>query len=161
MKRTAEKILAWLGNIILILFTLLLIIIKFTGSAATVVNDGSFKTALKTTLAQSGQTVTYTDEDINNIINIVIKVINIYTIVFIVLTVLAIIATLTMKKRIFSGVLFLLLSILILILTAGVGVVVSLPYFIVALMLFLRKGPKKEVYNLADENAEVEKIEYV
>lgn len=53
---------------------------------------------------------------------------------------LALLATFTMKHRIFSGVLFLLLAITIAGITSGVAVPVYLLYFIVAIMLFVRKG---------------------
>ena len=53
---------------------------------------------------------------------------------------IALLATFTIKHRIFSGVLFLFLAIMIAGITSGVALPVYLLYFIVAIMLFARKG---------------------
>ena len=62
-----------------------------------------------------------------------------YSVLLIVLVVVALLATLLMKKRILSGVLFLLLAIVVAVGTVGVLIPVYLFYFIVAIMLFVRK----------------------
>ena len=55
-------------------------------------------------------------------------------------TLIALLATFNMKHRIFSGVLFLFLALIIAGMAAEVGFPVYLLYFIVAFMLFIRKG---------------------
>ena len=53
---------------------------------------------------------------------------------------IALLATFTMKYRIFSGVLFLFLAIMLAGMATEVAVPVYLLYFVVAIMLFIRKG---------------------
>ena len=62
-----------------------------------------------------------------------------YSVLLIVLVVVALLASFLMKKRILSGILFLLLAIVVAIGTVGLLVPVYLFYFIVAIMLFVRK----------------------
>ena len=62
-----------------------------------------------------------------------------YSVLLIVLVVVALLATFLMKKRILSGVLFLVLAIVVAAGTVGLLVPVYLFYFIVAIMLFVRK----------------------
>ena len=68
-----------------------------------------------------------------------------YSVLLIVLVVVALLATFLMKKRILSGILFLLLAIVVAVSTIGLLVPVYLFYFIVAIMLFVRKE-KTEKY---------------
>ena len=67
-----------------------------------------------------------------------------YSVLLIVLVVVALLATFLMKKRILSGILFLLLAIVIAIGTVGLLIPVYLFYFIVAIMLFVRKERPEE-----------------
>ncbi len=62
-----------------------------------------------------------------------------YSVLLIVLVVVALLASFLMKKRILSGILFLLLAIVVAVGTVGVLIPVYLLYFIVAIMLFVRK----------------------
>ena len=68
-----------------------------------------------------------------------IQGLKIYSVLLIVLVVFALLATFLMKKRILSGVLFLVLAIVVAVGTVGLLVPVYLFYFIVAIMLFVRK----------------------
>jgi len=73
-----------------------------------------------------------------------IQGLKIYSVLLIVLVVFALLATFLMKKRILSGILFLLLAIVVAVGTVGVLIPVYLFYFIVAIMLFVRKERPEE-----------------
>ena len=62
-----------------------------------------------------------------------------YSVLLIVLVVVALLASFLMKKRILSGILFLVLAIVVAVGTVGLLVPVYLFYFVVAIMLFVRK----------------------
>ena len=160
--RTAEKVLAWIANLILLFFTIVFSIVSFSGSIESVMKTQEFKTAIKTSLMEAGKINAFTDADIDNLANILGPVLYGISIALIVISVLALIASFTMKKRVFSGVLFLILAIVILVGTVGAGFIVYVPYFIVAIMLFARKPPvdMNNYYN-GNTKEEVEKIEYV
>ena len=90
------------------------------------------------TLSKSGETFfLYTGIDINKMVEFLIKFIKFSTLLT---ALIALLATFTIKHRIFSGVLFLFLAIMIAGITSGVALPVYLLYFIVAIMLFARKG---------------------
>ena len=78
------------------------------------------------------------------ILDYTIQGLKIYSSLLIVLVVVALLATFLMKKRILSGVLFLLLAIVVAVGTVGVLIPVYLFYFIVAIMLFVRKERPEE-----------------
>lgn len=160
--RTAEKVLAWIANVILLFFTIVFSIVSFSGSIESVMKTPEFKTALKTSLMEAGQINALTDTDIDNFANIIGPALYGISIALIVISVLALIASFTMKKRVFSGVLFLILAIVILVGTVGAGFIVYVPYFIVAIMLFVRKLPvDRNNFYSGNTTEEVEKIEYV
>lgn len=132
--RKIEKTLAWIANIILISAIVLIYTGFFDRSL-----EGIFLTPefIRFTSSSFVETfLIYTGMEFYRMIELFIILIKFSAL----LTVLiALLATFTMKYRIFSGVLFLLLAIAIAGITSGVAVPVYLLYFIVAIMLFARK----------------------
>lgn len=133
--RKIEKTLAWIANIILIL----VVVLMYTGFFDRPL-EGIFLTPefISLTLSKSGETFfLYTGIDINKMVEFLIKFIKFSVLLT---AFIALLATFMMKHRIFSGIIFLFLAIMI----AGVATEVAFPvyllYFIVAIMLFARKG---------------------
>ena len=132
--RKIEKILAWIANIILISAIVLIYTGFFDRSL-----EGIFLTPEFIRFTSSGFVETfliYTGMEFYRMIEIFIILIKFSVLLT---ALIALLATFTMKYRIFSGVLFLLLAITIAGITSGVAVPVYLLYFIVAIMLFARK----------------------
>ena len=133
--RKIEKTLAWIANIILI-SAIVLIYTGFFDRAL----EGIFLTPefIRFTSSSFVETfLIYTGMEFYRMIELFIILIKFSVLLT---AVIALLATFTMKYRIFSGVLFLLLAIAIAGITSGVAVPVYLLYFIVAIMLFVRKG---------------------
>lgn len=133
--RRIEKTLAWIANIILIS----VVILMYTGYFERQL-EGMFITPefVSLTLSKSGETFfLYTGIDINEMVEFLIKFIKFSVLLT---SLIALLATFTMKHRIFSGVLFLFLAIMLAGMATEVAVHVYLLYFIVAIMLFIRKG---------------------
>ena len=133
--RRIEKTLAWIANIILIS----VVILMYTGYFKRQL-EGIFLTPEFVRLSFSSWIETfvlYTRMEYYRLIGLFIILIKFSALLT---AVIALLATFTMKYRIFSGVLFLLLAIAIAGITSGVAVLVYLLYFIVAIMLFVRKG---------------------
>ena len=133
--RKIEKTLAWIANIILISVAILM----YTGYFKRQL-EGVFITPefVKFSFSSWIETfVLYTGMEFYRAIEIFIQLIKFSVLLS---ALLALLATFTMKYRIFSGVLFLLLAIAIAGITSGVAVPVYLLYFVVAIMLFVRKG---------------------
>lgn len=133
--RKIEKTLAWIANIILISVAILM----YTGYFKRQL-EGVFLTPEFVRFSFSSWIETfvlYTGMEFYRMIEIFIIFIKLSVLLT---AVIALSATFTMKYRIFSGVLFLLLAIAIAGITSGVAVPVYLLYFIVAIMLFVRKG---------------------
>lgn len=133
--RKIEKTLAWIANIILIS----VVVLMYTGFFKRQL-EAIFLTPEFVRLTNSSLVDTfflYTKIDVYGVIEFFIK-----TIKFSVLlsTLIALLATFNMKHRIFSGVLFLFLAIMIAGMATEVAFPVYLLYFIVAFMLFIRKG---------------------
>ena len=138
-KRTTEKVLAWIANALLFIFTGALGLAIFTGLGKQLAENPDF---IKGYLREAPPE--HTAADAARTLDIAFKV---GFIIFLVLAVLALVATLTMKSRIVSGVLFLLTAI-------GVGLfsfllffLIYIPYLIVAIMLFVRKEPEQLPFN--------------
>ena len=132
--RKIEKTLAWIANIILISAIVLIYTGFFDRSL-----EGIFLTPEFIRFTSSGFVETfliYTGMEFYRMIEIFIILIKFSVLLT---ALIALLATFTMKYRIFSGVLFLLLAIAIAGITSGVAVPVYLLYFIVAIMLFARK----------------------
>ena len=134
-KRTVEKILAWCANFILIVLTGVLAYNSFFKISALKDNQ-EFLNLFKDEIAKNSNGVNLSAEQI---IDYTIQGIKMYSVLLIVLVVVALLATFLMKKRILSGILFLLLAIVVAVGTVGLLVPVYLFYFIVAIMLFVRK----------------------
>ena len=135
INRKIEKTLAWIANIILILVVILMYTGFFKRELEAIFLTPEF---VRFSLSSFADTFfLYTKIDSYRLIEFFIIIIKLSALLT---ALLALLATFTMKHRIFSGVLFLLLAITIAGITSGVAVPVYLLYFIVAIMLFVRKG---------------------
>ena len=139
-KRTVEKVLAWIANVILIVLTGFLAYGSFF-KVSVLKDNPEFLNLFKSELEKNPNGVNLSAEQI---LDYTIQGLKMYSVVLIVLVVVALLATLLMKKRILSGILFLLLAIVIAIGTVGLLIPVYLFYFIVAIMLFVRKERPEE-----------------
>ena len=139
-KRTVEKVLAWIANVILIVLTGVLAYGSFF-KISVIKDNQEFLNIFKSELEKNPNGVNLSAEQI---LDYTIQGLKMYSVVLIVLVVVALLATLLMKKRILSGILFLLLAIVIAIGTVGLLIPVYLFYFIVAIMLFVRKERTEE-----------------
>ena len=140
-KRTVEKVLAWIANVILIVLTGFLAYGSFF-KISVLKDNQEFLNLFKEEIAKNPSGVNLSAEQI---LDYTIQGLKIYSVLLIVLVVVALLATLLMKKRILSGILFLLLAIVVAVGTIGLLVPVYLFYIIVAIMLFVRKE-KTEKY---------------
>ena len=134
-KRTVEKVLAWIANIILIVLTGFLAYGSFF-KVSVLKDNQEFLNLFKEELAKNPNGVNLSAEQL---LDYTIQGLKLYSALLIVLVIVALLATLLMKKRILSGILFLLLAIVVAVSTIGLLVPVYLFYFIVAIMLFVRK----------------------
>ena len=139
-KRTVEKVLAWIANVILIVLTGVLAYSSFF-KISVLKDNPEFLNLFKSELEKNPNGVNLSAEQI---LDYTIQGLKMYSALLIVLVVVALLATFLMKKRILSGVLFLLLAIVVAVGTVGVLVPVYLLYFIVAIMLFVRKERPEE-----------------
>ena len=134
-KRTVEKVLAWIANIILIVITGYLAYGSFF-KVSVLKDNQEFLNLFKEELAKNPNGVNLSAEQL---LDYTIQGLKMYSVLLIVLVVVALLASFLMKKRILSGILFLLLAIVVAVGTVGVLIPVYLLYFIVAIMLFVRK----------------------
>ncbi len=134
-KRTVEKVLAWIANVILIVLTGFLAYGSFF-KVSVLKDNQEFLNLFKEELAKNPNGVNLSAEQL---LDYTIQGLKLYSALLIVLVIVALLATLLMKKRILSGILFLLLAIVVAVSTIGLLVPVYLFYFIVAIMLFVRK----------------------
>lgn len=134
-KRTVEKVLAWIANIILIVITGFLAYGSFF-KVSVLKDNQEFLNLFKEELAKNPNGVNLSAEQL---LDYTIQGLKMYSVLLIVLVVVALLASFLMKKRILSGILFLLLAIVVAVGTVGVLIPVYLLYFIVAIMLFVRK----------------------
>lgn len=133
--RKIEKTLAWIANIILISVVILMYTGFFKRQLEAIFLTPEF---VRFSLSSFADTFfLYTKIDSYSLIEFFIIIIKLSALL---IALLALLATFTMKHRIFSGVLFLFLAIMLAGITSGVAVPVYLLYFIVAIMLFARKG---------------------
>ena len=139
-KRTVEKVLAWIANIILIVLTGVLAYGSFF-KISVIKDNQEFLNLFNSELEKNPSGVNLSAEQI---LDYTIQGLKIYSSLLIVLVIVALLATFLMKKRILSGVLFLLLAIVVAVGTVGVLIPVYLFYFIVAIMLFVRKERSEE-----------------
>ena len=134
-KRTVEKVLAWIANVILIVLTGFLAYGSFF-KVSVLKDNQEFLNLFKEELAKNPNGVNLSAEQL---LDYTIQGLKMYSVLLIVLVVVALLASFLMKKRILSGILFLLLAIVVAVGTVGVLIPVYLFYFIVAIMLFVRK----------------------
>ena len=134
-KRTVEKVLAWIANIILIVITGFLSYGSFF-KVSLLKDNQEFLNLFKDELAKNPNGVNLSAEQL---LDYTIQGLKMYSVLLIVLVMVALLASFLMKKRILSGILFLLLAIVVAVGTVGVLIPVYLLYFIVAIMLFVRK----------------------
>ena len=134
-KRTVEKVLAWIANIILIVITGFLAYGSFF-KVSVLKDNQEFLNLFKEELAKNPNGANLSAEQL---LDYTIQGLKMYSVLLIVLVVVALLASFLMKKRILSGILFLLLAIVVAVGTVGVLIPVYLFYFIVAIMLFVRK----------------------
>ena len=134
-KRTVEKVLAWIANVILIVLTGFLAYGSFF-KVSVLKDNQEFLNLFKDELAKNPNGVNLSAEQL---LDYTIQGLKMYSVLLIVLVVVALLAAFLMKKRILSGILFLLLAIVVAVGTVGVLIPVYLFYFIVAIMLFVRK----------------------
>ena len=139
-KRTVEKVLAWIANVILIVLTGVLAYSSFF-KISVLKDNPEFLNLFKSEIEKNPNGVNLSAEQI---LDYTIQGLKMYSVVLIVLVVVALLATFLMKKRILSGILFLLLAIVVAVGTIGLLVPVYLFYFIVAIMLFVRKERTEE-----------------
>ena len=139
-KRTVEKVLAWIANVILIILTGFLAYGTFF-KISVLKDNPEFLNLFKSELEKNPNGVNLSAEQI---LDYTIQGLKMYSVLLIVLVVVALLATFLMKKRILSGILFLLLAIVIAVGTVGLLIPVYLFYFIVAIMLFVRKERPEE-----------------
>ena len=139
-KRTVEKVLAWIANVILIVLTGFLAYGSFF-KVSVLKDNQEFLNLFKDELAKNPNGVNLSAEQL---LDYTIQGLKMYSVLLIVLVVVALLASFLMKKRILSGILFLLLAIVVAVGTVGVLIPVYLLYFIVAIMLFVRKETPAE-----------------
>ena len=133
--RKIEKTLAWIANIILILVVILMYTGFFKRQLEAIFLTPEF---VRFSLSSFADTFfLYTKIDSYSLIEFFIIIIKLSALL---ISLIALLATFTMKHRIFSGVLFLFLAIMLAGITSGVAVPVYLLYFVVAIILFVRKG---------------------
>ena len=133
--RKIEKTLAWIANIMMISVVVLMYTGFFQRQMEAIFLTPEF---ISLTLSKSGEAFfLYTGIDINEMVEFLIKFIKFSVLLT---SLIALLATFTMKHRIFSGVLFLFLAIMLAGMATEVAVPVYLLYFIVAIMLIIRKG---------------------
>ena len=139
-KRTVEKVLAWIANIILIVITGFLAYGSFF-KVSVLKDNQEFLNLFKEELAKNpnGAYLNGVNLSAEQLLDYTIQGLKMYSVLLIVLVVVALLASFLMKKRILSGILFLLLAIVVAVGTVGVLIPVYLFYFIVAIMLFVRK----------------------
>lgn len=133
--RKIEKTLVWIANIMMISVVILMYTGFFQRQLEAIFLTPEF---ISLTLSKSGETFfLYTGIDIDKMVEFLIKFIKFS---FLLTSLIALLATFTIKYRIFSGVLFLFLAIMLAGMATEVAVPVYLLYFVVAIMLFIRKG---------------------
>ena len=133
--RKIEKTLAWIANIIVISVVVLMYIGFFDRSLEGVFLTPEFVRFTSSSIVETF--ILYTRIEYYRAIEIFIILIKFSVLLT---ALIALLATFKMKYRIFSGVLFLFLAFMIAGMATEIAFPVYLLYFIVAIMLFARKG---------------------
>ena len=162
--RKIEKILAWIANAIMILMTGLVSLGAFSGQLETALQQPQLEPMLSTLAAEQGVS-TFLASSGMSITTLFVTAVKVYAVVAIITLVIALIASFTMRARIVSGILFLISAVLVGLMTAGVLIPVYLLYFVVSVMLFVRKAPKNtdnsDFTQITSEKPEIERLEYM
>ena len=162
--RKIEKILAWIANVIMILMTGLVSLGAFSGQLETALQQPQIEPMLSTLAADQGISAFLASSGMS-ITTLFVTAVKIYAVVGIITLIIALIASFTMRSRIVSGILFLISAALVGLMTAGILIPVYLLYFIVAIMLFVRRAPKNtdnsDCTQTTSEKPEIERLEYM
>lgn len=142
ISRKWEKRLAWLSNIIMLIITVTVSLVAFTGMINSLVNAPMVGGIINTLITQGmyqdpmwAMLLGGTGISADGVAGVVSLLAKIFAVILIIVTVLAMIATVSMKSRIFSAVLFIIVAVVNIF---GIWFM-SIPYVIVALLLFARK----------------------
>lgn len=113
-KRTVEKVLAWIANVILIVLTGVFAYSSFF-KISVLKDNPEFLNLFKSELEKNpnGANLNGVNLSAEQILDYTIQGLKMYSVLLAVLVVVALLATFLMKKRILSGILFLLLAIVI------------------------------------------------
>lgn len=161
--RKIEKILAWIANVIMILMTVLLSLGAFSSQLEAALKQPQLEPVLYNLLQDPGISSLLASSGMN-IVTLLVVIVKIYAVVAIVAIVIALIASFTMRARIISGILFLISAIVVGIMTVGLLIPVYLLYFVVAIMLFVRKPSKNNVdadFTQTSEQQGIDRLEYL
>lgn len=142
--RKWEKILAWLSNSILLIITLVISFVAFTGLINSVANmpivGNAFDMAVSQQIYQDpmwSMLLNGSGVSLDGVVGLVAVLVKIMAVVLIIMLVLAFIATLSIRSRVFSAILFIIVAIISLL--SVVFWFMAIPYGLIALLLFIRK----------------------
>lgn len=162
--RKIEKILAWIANAIMILMTGLVSLGAFSGQLEAALKQPQIESMLNTLATDQGVSAFLASSGMS-ITTLFVTAMRVYAVAGIITLVIALIASFTMRARIVSGILFLISAVLVGLMTAGVLIPVYLLYFVVAVMLFVRRAPKNtdnsDFTQTTSEKPEIERLEYM
>lgn len=162
--RKIEKILAWIANVIMILMTGLVSLGAFSGQLETALQQPQIESMLNTLATDQGVSAFLASSGMS-ITTLFVTAMRVYAVAGIITLVIALIASFTMRAKIVSGILFLISAALVGLMTAGILIPVYLLYFIVAIMLFVRRMPKNtdnsDFTQTTSEKPEIERLEYM
>lgn len=162
--RKIEKILAWIANAIMILMTGLVSLGAFSGQLEAALKQPQIESMLNTLATDQGVSAFLASSGMS-ITTLFVTAMRVYAVAGIITLVIALIASFTMRAKIVSGILFLISAVLVGLMTAGVLIPVYLLYFVVAVMLFVRRAPKNtdnsDFTQTTSEKPEIERLEYM
>lgn len=162
--RKIEKILAWIANVIMMLMTGLVSLGAFSGQLETALQQPQIESMLNTLATDQGVSAFLVSSGMS-ITTLFVTAMRVYAVAGIITLVIALIASFTMRAKIVSGILFLISAALVGLMTAGILIPVYLLYFIVAIMLFVRRTPKNtdnsDFTQTTSEKPEIERLEYM
>lgn len=162
--RKIEKILAWIANVIMILMTGLVSLGAFSGQLEAALKQPQIESMLNTLATDQGVSAFLASSGMS-ITTLFVTAMRVYAVAGIITLVIALIASFTMRAKIVSGILFLISAALVGLMTAGILIPVYLLYFIVAIMLFVRRAPKNtdnsDFTQTTSEKPEIERLEYM
>lgn len=162
--RKIEKILAWIANAIMILMTGLVSLGAFSGQLEAALKQPQIESMLNTLATDQGVSAFLASSGMS-ITTLFVTAMRVYAVAGIITLMIALIASFTMRAKIVSGILFLISAALVGLMTAGILIPVYLLYFIVAIMLFVRRTPKNtdnsDFTQTTSEKTEIDRLEYM